>query len=352
MWSCKAALIVLAVALTAAAPKPDDKRDAIVHAQQLLKKFETGIEEMQKGSELPGSELPGAEEMASSAAAVEEYLRAHPDDVDALVVSAGMMLWTTPSASKKPEPAVFLANVQKRLDRALSLQPNNAEANYRKAIILSTARMFAGPSPASGDEAVRFARRAVELAPGEDRYKKGLADLLMQQGKSAEAMKILAGMRNGKDPGNLLLSDMESFPMPEKAVLDRDKSAEAGVNMLDSGLLKDHIDLRTRVYYVAMPIADLSAFYKKHIPSFDLGDAPDQEERDGVRITTYPFVFRRGSATWESVRPLPDDPKEGLVVLITELRGPISDEVRQKLGGGGGDVYCLVMLENLRPMPK
>ncbi len=70
-----------------------------------------------------------------------------------------------------------------------------------------------------------------------------------------------------------------------------------------------------------MTAAELEAFFKKRLPSFVLGKAGEVEKDGENQTAAYPFLFRRVAAGWDQVRPLPDEPKDGLVVTIMEFRG-------------------------------
>ena len=295
-----------------------------------------------------------AEDFEPTAAALEKYLEAHPDDADALVVSARLTFLSFQYAkSDRPRQLldVDVAAAHKRLDRALALQPDNAEANYWKAWMLFNGGQLGGnPHGTTADDYVRFARRAVELSPREDRYKEGLADAFVNVGKPKEAMKVLAGVRNGQHPVYLILSDMESFPIPEKAVFEPEASEIAGTSLLDSGLVADNWYLRARVYVVPMAAAEVGAFFKKQFPSFVLGKPADVEKDEGNQTAMYQVLFRRAASGWEQVRPLPNQPKDGLVVTIIEFRGyPEMDKV---LPIPVGKTFCLVSLHDLRPLPR
>ena len=98
---------------------------------------------------------------------------------------------------------------------------------------------------------------------------------------------------------------------------------------------------------MAATAAELEAFLKERIPSFALGDASKVQQDEKGRVAMYPFLFRRAAAGWEPVRPLPDDPKGGMVAIIMEVRG-LNAETRKALPPAMGETFCTVVLENFR----
>ena len=165
--------LTYALLLACALPSPYAwAQPPIEHAVQLLQQIESSA-----GRSVGGvSQEAIAKQLEDAEVAVSSYLNDHPNDAAALVVSARLAMGrqilrpTILTPGQEPQDLdAPVAPIHQKLDRALQLQPHNAEANYWKA------RLFGLQRPTIRDgriyyplsdlpKAILFSRRAVALA--------------------------------------------------------------------------------------------------------------------------------------------------------------------------------------------
>lgn len=185
-------------------------------------------------------------------------------------------------------------------------------------------------------------------------YKEALADYLIQHQEPQEALKVLADLQNGQHPVSLLLGDMESFPVPEKAVFDPTKTTRFSEEMAWKGRISDNIYVRARAYLIPSPVKEVETFYKQRFPSFKLGK-PYKVYKEEPWMAVYNFLFRRPAAGWELQRRLPDNPTDGMMMTLSEIR--ISDPemvemVNDEAPVALGNEYSVLVVLNLRPVRR
>src|SRR3989449_11102775 len=108
------------------------------------------------------------------------------------------------------------------LHRVLALEPNNAEAHSWKGRLYGLSfgwrSLFYGVNDTSdsvapqyrayADSALRFARRAVELAPQQVSYREALALFLVFADRRDEAAAVVGDVAGGRHPTFCILSAM------------------------------------------------------------------------------------------------------------------------------------------------
>lgn len=339
----RAILICLA---TAASVQAEDT--PVIRARSLVDRFEQA----------------DAEQVQVAARQLRTFLDAHPDDVQALIVAARIGWLTELRApvvmsqgkQEPPDPAAAYKPLQDLLDRALNLEPANAEASYWKARLYGVtvpvrAKEWLDYQPIDIDQAIRFARRAVDLAPQDVAYREALAQYLVIHQEPKAAIDVLKDVRQGRHPLYVLLSDFESIPIPEGAAFDRMFStALAQTSSANGNIPADYASVRVRAYVVAIPVAEVAAFYRRHWPAFRLGKG-DSFGSDRTSIVQYSFYLRPSPSGWVVQTRLPKKiPKEGMSFGIAEIRNAPPEAIR-RLPIAAGDVYCTVVLANMRVVP-
>jgi len=175
------------------------------------------------------------------------YLPNNPFDAQALILFArsGRQILMSRPLSEVRQDSIAAQNefmtLHSALDEVLAQQPENAEALYWKARLYGTRLRVARSGVtdhafANLDEAIRFAKRAVELAPENVVYRSIY----------------------------LLLSDWKALPLPKEAVFFPD---------INERFVKEkmtYADLRTGAYLLPITAAAFETFYRSHWPGFQL----------------------------------------------------------------------------------
>ena len=225
-------------------------------------------------------------------------LDAHPDDVDAMILLVRLALLQDSHGAmivgKNAEEELAQAAKKKRarvdelaaqLDRALTLQPNRADAYYWKG------RLYGLRQPAIRNgrfarvaidlqEATRNARRATELAPDNVKYRVALALYLVLDGKFDDAAEAMRPVASGQHIISLLLSDRKALPVPEKAVFDATGAAGFAEIEMQKGRILDLPELRVLEYVINAPASEVTAFYRKRWPGFQFFETEAEKNED------------------------------------------------------------------------
>jgi len=99
-------------------------------------------------------------------------------------------------------PAAELIELNQKLDGALQRDPNDPEAMYLKALVLSSA---ANPA-----EAIRLLLRASELRPRNETYKLELAHQYIRARKFDDAAAVLERLKRSHDPAMVAAAEKQS----------------------------------------------------------------------------------------------------------------------------------------------
>ena len=151
--------------------------------------------QLRKAVELISSRDATASEVATAEELTKAVLSARPSDVDAIVVMARVQSYgLLRGFDRSPER---FAVVQRAVERALTLSPNDPEAMYAMAIYLQRSR-------ADLPRATNLLREAIKLWPDESRFYRMLGNTLASiPGTPAEEVVALAekmAERFPKDP--------------------------------------------------------------------------------------------------------------------------------------------------------
>jgi hypothetical protein len=320
-------------------------------------------------------DLPPAQltpQLDHAAAQLGRHLDANRDDVRGLILSARLgrlreVLQPTVWSAGDPVPtlAAFASRYAPQhaaLDRALTLEPDNAQAHYWKGRLYGLGfswqqTLYGLTEPpdseiprfqAYGDSAVRFGRRATELAPSREDYRDALATYLVLSWQDDEAMTLLRDAAGGRHPLYLLLSDWKSLPVPHGAALRRGESRALGQMVGPSLGVQDHPALRVRVYVVAQPMDSVGAYYRARWPSFRFHELESEESDSTVRSYAQFVRWRdRRVVVTRNAGEIPDQPTEGIVFGLVEVTSP-TPEARERYGMPAAPVFSVLTLINAR----
>jgi len=267
------------------------------------------------------------QDAAKAARQLTTYLDSHPNDVQALILSARLgrlgqiaqplVIQRGDTLPTFGSLAADYASHQAALNRALALEPNNAEAYYWKGRLYGLGQSWMGmlygstaPPPAVvalarayGDSAVRYARRAVELEPERLQYRVALAIHLILAEQEQEAATVLRDVAAGRHPMSVLLADWQAIPLPTGAVPLPERARGLARMMTDEVAMSQYPFLRVHVYVVVMPADSVQTFYRKRWAGFQLirtEEHKNGEDRSSRRETSARFRMSRPRAS-----PLP-----------------------------------------------
>jgi tetratricopeptide (TPR) repeat protein len=266
--------------------KPSDAQGRVTRLVEGFEAAESGHgvnareEEMKKGIEQADADM-------------KVLLVERPDDPDLLVLSVrlerfhgrGVEMVSGKNAEAELDQSAQASRARTdglaaRLDRALVLQPNRADAYYWKA------RLYGMKQPVVRNgvfdyitldlqESIRSGRRAVELAPDNAGYREALANYLLMDGKQDEAGEVMHTVAGGRHIISLLLADSKAVPLPSGAILDSSGSARFGEYEINTGRIHDYPTLRVHTYIIYKPLSEVLAFYRERWPGFQFFKSED-----------------------------------------------------------------------------
>ena len=308
------------------------------------------------------------ERLAQAEKGLGAHLRSHPDDVEALIISARLgrlqqvLKPIVLTAGQEPlDPKATSAPIHEKLDQALALEPGNAEAHYWKARLYGT-RYPAFPQgrlryvTIDLDLAIRFAKEAVKLEPKNDAYREALALYLVEDQKPAEAIKTMQSVADRQHPIYLLLNDLEALPIPKTATLSPEDSESFAQQQMERGRFQDYPQLRVRFFVVPTSAIKLEEFYSSYWDGFKFfpTDDPKKVGEGEIRFLGQHFIKER-----DKLKPtgadskIPEQPRSGILLGVVELRNLLVERRRQTPAGfnmppGVGDTFCYVYVVNYR----
>ena len=212
---------------------------------------------------------------------LEAYISANDTDVDAMVLSVRLGFIEeifVKGREKNNEPHTnpdekFLAQ-HKRLDRALALRPDNAKANYWKARLYGMNASVIDSQgeikvqPIDLDKAIHFAKQAMLLDNKNVWYREALAAYYITASDRKAALEVLDTDATAFNPLNILLKDIEAFPLPEGTVHSKEDSERYSKLQLNQKTINDFPLLRSQVFVVPMTAAHLEKFFQETWPEF------------------------------------------------------------------------------------
>jgi len=304
---------------------------------------------------------------------IEAYVADRPEDVRALILSARIARFRRiqePVVTEGAKTEEQLARIQQetreqfdvfqgRLDKALALQPQNAEAYYWKA------RLYGVRSPVvregrlarahlNLEQATHCARKAVELSPETTAYREALAVFLEADQKYDEAAEVMRSVAGGRHIIHLLLLDRKAVPIPEGAVF----SPVMAQALAERPWIRDYgyPTLRVQSYVVRMPASEVTAFYRQRWPGFQFFEMKSEKNEDG-EIRMYGQLLRGPSDALRPAKSKREIPKEqftaeGPFLALMEFRmkpgiKPPST-LKEYASVPAGGVFCVLSVINGR----
>jgi hypothetical protein len=300
-------------------------------------------------------------DLAKASKELAAHLETHPDDVDALVISARLgriehMLtaveWSGDEAP--PDPRAAMAPLQAYLDRAIELDAERADAHYWKA------RLCGVRSPVVREDtllyefndlkqAVKSAETAVRLEPKNTEYREALTVFLVNSQRFKEAMEAIRPVKKGRHPFYTLLADFDALPIPEQAAFSAFASESFAEQQVMRGRFEDYSDFRVRVYLVPMTADEVESFYREHWESFELLEF-------GATRAQFLKIKRKGLQPVRKKSDFPDSPTKakGILLTVAEIKGPeelerLTEMYRLKPIDPASNA-CLLYTVNYRPV--
>ena len=241
------------------------------------------------------------------------------------------------------------------LDRALQRSPGNAGYHYWKGRLLALFEPLRSgaqldPQHSTLPQAIREMRLATSANPSEEKYREGLAALLLANNQEADAIAIYKDLQGGRHPMYLLLRDWAQVKLPAKTAPDQLGTASMVQRAQFAG--RDYALARCRAYMFPGTSAQFIAECKRRWPGFRLVQGPGVKTGERAGLKTYAQVFAwKADALVPSAataKDLTQAPKDGLTFSLMEVRAPKPAKSDPQLGVPPGAVYCAVAVENHR----
>ena len=344
-------------------------------AQSALAQFESLLQRLEAAeASAPAGRAPAADLMGQITRArteVEAHLKAHPNDASALVLSARLdrlefdlkptvLIPGQPHAAANDPPG----SIQEKLERALALEPELAEAHYWKARMHGRKRALLRDGRIHQDFvdlelALRHAARAVALVPNSGPYRRALALCLVEAQRPLDAIAAIRPVDDGRDPIHLLLRDLESLPVPKGALLSTADSESFAQQQMARGRFNDYPQLRVRFYVVPLPALGIeSAFAERWAGvKFEATAPPRKVESGEIRfLQQYLSEQREGHIAAAAPAPGPGQPDSGILLSLIEMRN-LPARMRERTPAGldlaqrVGEVFCYLVIVNYRRVP-
>ena len=324
----------------------------------------SAIEAAERGEEPPTDlpqDLDGA--LREAAEGLNRYLDEHPDDVSALILSARLqrlqdlseaVVWS-PSAGEQP-PKRSLDAAHQRLNRALILDSDNAEAHYWHARLYGIREPVVVDDvlwkrPRNLDKAIEHAQRAVELAPARSEYREALGLYLYAADRYQEAVTVTRKLADGRHLMHRLLTDMEALELPESATYSPTKTQKFISFQESRGRYAGiaYAPLRVRVYIMPGTASELERFLARRWPDVSLFRM-SREKFEGMTISQYAQFFHwreDGMDPTAKKNQIPEIGANGLALNVVEIKNP-THEFLETFDLKPVDVFCQIYLMNSR----
>ncbi len=333
---------------------------ALEGAEELV----SAIEAAERGEEPPTDppqDLDGA--LSEAAEGLNRYLDEHPDDVSALILSARLqrlqdlsetVVWS-PSAGEQP-PKRSLVAAHERLNRALALDSDNAEAHYwharlygiREPVVVDDVLWY---RPRNLDKAIEHAQRAVELAPARSDYREALGLYLYAADRYHDAVTVTRELTDGRHLMHRLLTDMEALELPESATYSPTETQKFISLQESRGRYVDigYAALRARIYIMPGTASELERFFARRWPDVSLFRM-SREKFEGMTLSQYMQFFHwreDGMDPTAKKNQIPEEKTSGLALSVIEIKNP-TQEILEKFDIKPVDTFCQIQLMNFR----
>jgi len=245
---------------------------------------------------------------------LENYVKVHPSDVNALVSYAEIGLKNDRG----------LDRLHGYLDEAIEIEPDNAEAHFWKARLYGIKE-----NVASGDDinfefrdfekALKYLKTAISLDLENIEYKETLALYLSSDRRFEEARIFTKLAGDGKLPVYELLKDLQMFPLPPQAVFLPIETKNMIKVLKDNGVLGDFPILRVHVFALNESATNVELYYEEQLPEFKLFELTRDKK---ARVSTYGQflkVWDGDMYTANRIEEIPQDPGEGIKLDVTSI---------------------------------
>lgn len=304
---------------------------------------------------------------------VRGYADSHPDDARLLVLAArlGRLRHVAqPISFQADHPptldslnATFAHNLRYG-ERAIALQPANAEAHYWMgrlyAFRTGWQRFMFGAAATDAaslqffrtslDSALYFGRRSVELGPKDERYREALMQYLLMAGQHDEAVAMARTLAGGRHPVSVLLDDWDRLPAPPAAVFSERQANAIAEMQSASGI--EYAGMRVRVYVVNQPATQVEAFYRTRWPGLRFFEQKDVDMGGEGRMLAQMLRFKgqglEPAKSEQEVREI-EGPRapEGFAVGLMEMTNATA-EMRARLDAPATGPFCILTVMNTR----
>ena len=270
---------------------------SIEHIKGMVKKFEV-ISEQQRNKVAQKS---------------DDYLNLNPEDVQALILQVQIGIALKKNTSQLHEV----------LDKALNTEPGNAQVHYWKARVFGIEKKVIRDGKTffefnDYDKAVQFAKKAIELNPGNDLFRETLALYLAEKRKFEEARVFIKNARGGKHPVYLLLRDLQYFPLHNSTIFLPEATEGLMKAVKEKGELTDYNSLRAHVFSVPIYAEELEEYFEKFLPEFNLFEVKRDKKKRITVYTQYLKFWDKDMYTVNTVDEIPNRPNEGITLEIIQ----------------------------------
>jgi len=254
------------------------------------------------------------------ASKLDKYLKVHSSDVDALILYAKLGL----------RQEKYIDKLHEMLDKALEMEPDNAEANYWKARLYGIRENVTTESTTSFEfrdytKAVKFCKTAISVDPENNEYRETLALYLSAKRRFEEARIFTKHAANGKLPVYLLLRDLQIFPLPSSVVFLPDETKGVIQQIRDKGEPSDYLMLRVQVFAVPITADALESFYESRLPEFSLFETQRDKKAKTASFKQYLKIWDKEMYTTNAIEDVPERPKEGVTLDVDYIYRKSSD---------------------------
>jgi len=245
---------------------------------------------------------------------LEDYVKIHPSDVDALVSYVEIGLKNDKSQE----------TLHEYLDKAIEIEPDGAKAYYWKARLYGIKENVAagddfGYEFRDYENALKNLKTAVSFDMENIEYKETLALYLSCERRFEEARIFTKLAQDGTLPVYELLKDLQMFPLPPQAVFLPNETKSMIKVLKDNGVMGDFPVLRVHVFALNESATNVEVYYAEQLPEFELFVFTQDKK---ARVATYGQflkVWDGDMYTANRIEDIPQDPIEGIKLDITSI---------------------------------
>jgi hypothetical protein len=275
---------------------------------------------------------------------MEDYIATNANDIEALLLLVRLSYFNETVVKNRRttneqyiNPTEKFRDQHELLDRAIEHRPKNAKAHFWKARLYGLhvpVIDIQGNSKKQSidlERAIHFAEQAVLLDKRNQRYRETLAVYHFTAGNRKAALEVMDTQEMAFSPVNVLLKDLDGFPVPEGTVYAKEDSEIYSEMHLEQKTIFDFPYLRSHVFVVPMTANQLEKFYQKTWPEFRFF-----RQAQGGLFAQY-LVFGIGglrpSRNLGEARAWAQSKLGGIALSVTNVDNPSAAE-REKTPGG------------------